>query len=166
MNVPESWQGGGSSGKDRSGPSAVCVLHLLLHFLCFSSLLCALDLTVLGRLVTLNCIHITYHLAQPWFFLTSKQRNAKHKKTRNGWSRCGEDFSEHCWRVLDGPLCRQKCTHEKLEKYKWWEERAGGRRGQASGAPRALRWRSFSSECIAVALKVQLCVGGQMQAGL
>ena len=62
---PGSWQGGGSSGKDRSGPSAVCVLHLLLHFLCFSSLLYALDLTVLGRLVTLNCIHITYHLAQP-----------------------------------------------------------------------------------------------------
>ena len=33
---PESWQGGGSSsGKHRSGPSAVCVLHLLLHFFVF-----------------------------------------------------------------------------------------------------------------------------------
>ena len=49
---------------------------------------------------------------------------------------------------------------------KSWKNISGGRRGQASGAPRALRWRSFSSECIAVALKVQLCVGGQMPAGI
>ena len=50
---------------------------------------------------------------------------------------------------------------------KSWKNISGGRRGQVEGEGKpvvhpALRWRSFSSECIAVALKVQLCVGGRL----